>query len=132
MDLNDQSWRPFAPERTKALGVFPNQLWHNAIERLGALVIFKPKAYEEYPMSQAGLEYVCKAHQAGRIVGHVALACRGQDWKIIVVAAKDVTAVAAMVEGVPPRGGKFGPYWWVRPNFTLDSSAGLSPDETPF
>jgi hypothetical protein len=129
MDLNDPNWRKFAPERVKALRVWPNQLWHNTIESLGALVIFKPQAYEEYPMSQAGLEYVLKAHQAGRIVGHVVLACRGQNWKTIVVAVKDVTAVAAMVEHVPPRDGPYGPYWWLRADFTLD---GLSTDETPF
>jgi len=80
-------------------------------------------------MSQAGLEYVLKAHQAGRIVGQVVLANLGQNWKSIVVAMKEVTAAAAMVEGVPPRDGPYGPYWWLRADFTLD---GLSTDEAPF
>jgi hypothetical protein len=128
VDLNDQNWRSFAPESIKALGVWPNQLWHNSIERLGALVIFKPQAYEEYPVSQAGLQYVLKAHVAERIAGHVVLACR-QNWKPAVVAVKDVAAVAAVLEGVPPRDGPYGLYWWLRADFTLDR---FSPDERPF
>jgi hypothetical protein len=130
LDLNDPNWCQFASDRTKALGVFPNQLWYNGVEGLGALVIFKPQAYDEYPVSQAGLNYVLEAHRAKRIAGHVVLACR-VNWKPELVAAKDVAAVAAMLQGVPPRDGPYGPYWWLRSDFTLDGRA-LNSDETPF
>src|SRR6516164_4436004 len=130
LDFNDPNWRSFATDRTKALGVWPNQLWHNSAAGLGALVIFKPQAYDEYPVSQAGLKYVLEAHQAKRIEGHVVLACR-RNWKPEVVAAKDVATIAAMLQGVPPRDGPYGPYWWLRADFTLDGRA-LNSDETPF
>ena len=132
IDLNDPNWRPFSVECTKALGIFPNQLWHNNVENLGALVIFKPQAYEEFPVNQAGLQYVLKAHVEKRVVGYVVLA-RRQNWEPLVVAVKDVAAVAATLKGVPPReDGRWGPYWWLRTDFTWDGKAGLGPDEKPF
>jgi hypothetical protein len=54
IDLNDPNWRPYSPDTTKALHIFPNQLWHNSVGNLGALVIFKPQAHEEFPVNQAG------------------------------------------------------------------------------
>jgi hypothetical protein len=131
IDLNDPNWRIFATDATKALGIFPNQLWHHGVENLAALVIFKPQDYEEFPVSQAGLQYVLKAHQEKRAVGYVVLA-RRQLWKPQLVGAKDVAAVAAILKGVPPRDGPFGPYWWLRADFTPDSKAALGSDERPF
>jgi hypothetical protein len=101
------------------------------VESLGALIIFKPQAYDEYPVSQAGVQYVLKAHLAKRVVGYVVLTSR-RNWKPEVVAVKEVAAVAAMLEHVPPRDGPYGPYWWLRADFTLDGTAGLSSDERPF
>jgi hypothetical protein len=129
--FDDANWQMFGIERTKKLGVWPNQLWHNDEESLGTLVIFKPKAYDEYPVSQTGLNHVLTALQAQRIVrGQVVFAC-GVLWKPELVAAKDVAAVAAMLQGVPPRDGPYGPYWWLRADFTLDGRV-LSDDTTPF
>jgi hypothetical protein len=122
LDLNNPNWRKFPTDRTRALRVWPNQLWHNSVEGLGALVTFK-KNYDTYAVSQAGLNYLLEAHRAERIVGHVVLACQGPNWKPEVVATKDVAAVAAMLQGVPPReDGSYGPYWWLRQDFTLDSA----------
>ena len=132
LDLTDPNWCQFATDRTKALGVFPNQLWWHSVEGLGALVIFKPQKYDEYPVSQAGLNYVLEAHRAKRIVGQVVLA-RRIEWKPELVAVKDVAAVAAIVQGVPPReDGPFGPYWWLNADFRLDGARSLNSDETPF
>jgi hypothetical protein len=132
IDLNDPNWRPYSPDTTKALHIFPNQLWHNSVGNLGALVIFKPQAHEEFPVNQAGLQYVLKAHQEKRIVGYVVFA-RRQNWELQVVAMKDVAVVAATLKGVPPRtDGQWGPYWWMRTDFTPDSKAALGPDERPF
>jgi hypothetical protein len=124
IDLNDPNWRRFSRDDTKALHVWPNQLWYNNVENLGALVVFK-RNYEEYAVSQAGLQYVLKAHLEERVVGHVVLAC-GENWKPQFVAEKDVAAVAAILKGVSPREGPYGPYWWLRADFTLDS------DDRPF
>jgi hypothetical protein len=131
IDLNDPNWRPYSPDTTKALRIFPNQLWHHNVENLGALVIFKPQAYEEFPVNQAGLQYVLKAHQEKRIAGGYVVFARRENWEPQVVAMKDVAAVAAMLKGVPPRtDGQWGPYWWLRTDFTPHSKAAL--DEKPF
>jgi hypothetical protein len=137
MNLLDINWRMFPEERTRARGVWPNQLWHNNAERAGALVVPKSRRYAEYPVSKAGLEYVVDAVQSNRITtGFVGLRNgRGE-----LAACKPVLIVASLLQQAPPRDGPFGQYWWVREDLTLDSRDGTSPygrelaasDEMPF
>jgi hypothetical protein len=131
-DPNNPNWCTFSRDKTKALGIFPNQLWHNAETCAGVLVVIKPKNYEEYPLSKAGLDYLVAAHQEQRIpAGEVALVSR-HNGKLSVVAAKPVTTVAAALTGIPPRDGALGPYWWVRADLTPDGPRVLNAEDTPF
>src|SRR5262245_39276378 len=61
-DLNTfnfgNGWRQFPTARTKALGCWPNQLWKNKEAEMGALVITKPEAFDEFPISQVGLNHL--------------------------------------------------------------------------
>ncbi len=127
IDLNDAGWKYFGTEGSKRLGIYPNQLWRKDGD--GVLVVWKAQAHEQFPMNKAGVEYVVKANRESRIKGHVVLA-RRRDAKIEMVAVKAAEDVAMMVSGVVPKEGKFGAYWWVRPDFTLDG-AGWD-DEAPF
>jgi hypothetical protein len=120
----DINWRMFAEERTKALGIWPNQLWHHRTNGSGALIVKKSQRFNEYPLSKAGLDYVVDAVQSGKITaGFVGLRNgRGE-----IVTCKNVLDVASLVQNAVPRDGPFGQYWWVRADLTLDSR-----DETPF
>ncbi len=59
------NWKQFKEERTKALGVWPCQLWRNG--NAGALVVMKSPTYDEYALSKVGLDYQLSAQQAGRL-----------------------------------------------------------------
>jgi hypothetical protein len=72
--FNDANWRPFPQEKCDALGVTPNQLWANTSSNAGALVVKKSPRYAEYAVSEAGLNYLHAAVQAGKITtGHLVL-----------------------------------------------------------
>jgi len=128
-DLNTfnfgNGWRQFPTARTKALGCWPNQLWKNKEAEMGALVITKPEAFDEFPISQVGLNHLHAAVQAGRIKqGLVVLAC----WRnrtLAVVATKSVQEVIDALADIPPRTGRFGEYWWVHIDFTPDDARTL-------
>jgi len=124
MNLLDINWRMFPEERTKALGVWPNELWHNNAEGAGALVVPKSRRYAEYPVSKAGLDYVVDAVQSKKITtGYVGL----RNGSGALVACQPVLIVASMLQHAPPRDGRLGPYWWVREDLTLDHRDGTSP-----
>jgi hypothetical protein len=105
-DLRNGQWKRFSDERTKALRIFPNEVWKNG-NAGGALVVRKGK-YDEYALSKVGLEYLMAAQQAGRISeALVALAT----WQDGVVATKPAAEVAAALASIAPRDGpKFGPF----------------------
>ena len=125
-DLNmcnfKNGWRSFSTERTKALGCWPNQLWKNTEAEMGALVITKPEAYDEFPISQVGLNYLDAAVQAGRIQQGLVVLARWRDHELAVVATKSVTEVIGSLADFPPRTGRYGDYWWVRADFTPDGA----------
>jgi hypothetical protein len=112
-DLNDPHWRRFAQKHLDSLGVTPNALWFNSETKEGALVVAKSSKWEEYALSKAGLDYLRAAIQDKKITdGFVVLA----DWNagnLVVVANKSVTEVTEL-DGMRPRNGPFGKYWWVR------------------
>jgi hypothetical protein len=115
----DGGWKTFPPAHLRTHGIWPNQLRYNANTGEGALVVQQWK-WDEYAVSQAGLDYLQRALQEQKITqAYVVLEDRrGQQ-----VARKLVSEVVAALEGVPPRNGDMGPYWW----FFSD----LTPQEAP-
>ena len=123
MNLLDLNWRMFPEERTRALGVWPNQLWHNNAEKAGALVVPKSRQYAEYPVSRAGLAYVVAAVQSNKIAAGFVGLRNGRGER---VACQPALVVSSLLQDVPPRDGPFGEYWWVREDLTLDGRDGTS------
>jgi hypothetical protein len=119
-------WRLFAPAYLRSHGIWPNQLRYNTNTGEGELVVQQWK-WDEYAVSQAGLEYLQRALQEAKITqAYVALENRqGQQ-----VARKPVSEVVATVEKIPPRNGTLGPYWWFFSDLTPQQDAPL--DEPPF
>jgi hypothetical protein len=120
-------WYAFSTERNKTIGCWPNQLWANPEIKAGALVITKPEQYDEYPISQIGLNYLRDALQAGRIKHTFVVLARRYDRDLTIVGKKPVTDVLAVLADIPTRPGRHGYYWWVRADF--DGPRVLSPAE---
>ena len=107
-------WKTFPPAYLRTHGIWPNQLRHNSNTREGELVAQQRK-WDEYAVSQAGLEYLQRALQEEKITqGYVVLEDRqGQQ-----VARKPVSEVVAALQKILPRNGEMGAYWWFYSDLT--------------
>jgi hypothetical protein len=118
-------WQRFAPAYLRSHGIWPNQLRYNTNTGEGELVVQQWK-WNEYAVSQAGLEYLQRAVKEERITqAYVVLENRqGQQ-----VGRKPLSEVVAALEGIKPREGDLGPYWWFNSDLTPQDK---SLDEPPF
>jgi hypothetical protein len=112
---HDAGWRAFGLQKLKDLGIWPNQLQHNASTGEGVLVVQQSPTYKEYALSEAGFNYLFAAVKEERIAaGFVALVDRrGRE-----VARKPVSEVATQLENVTPKQGRLGWYWWMNADLT--------------
>jgi hypothetical protein len=83
--------------------------------------------WDEYAVSQAGLEYLQRALKEEKITqGYVVLENRlGRQ-----VACKPVGEVLAALEGIPPKEGGLGAYWWFVADLTPQDT--LKENDTPY
>jgi len=116
--FSDSAWRPFAPDKLDELGVTPNELWHHAIA--------------EYAMSQVGLVYIVDALRTQKIEGGIVVLSRSDGARRSVVTVRPVADVVTMLDGIPPREGPLGPYWWLNPDCSAHGVRPLSKEEIPF
>jgi hypothetical protein len=125
-DINDPDWRLFPRTKLQALGISPSQLWHNASAELGALVVQRSPKYENYAISQSGIEYLHSAERDGKIkCGVVVLMAKRE-----IITQKPVVEVVAALDGVAVRESsdpRFGPYWLFNADLTPFDN-----DWTPF
>ena len=131
-NFTDPNWRPFSPEKCDALGVTPNQLWANTSSTAGALVVKKSPRYPEYAVSEAGLNYLHAAVQAGKIISGDVVLVTWSGGKLTVVQSKPVAEIIAALDGIAPRDGPFGVYWWVNPDATPNGVRPLADEEAPY
>jgi hypothetical protein len=129
--FTNPNWRPFAPEKLDALGITPNQLWANNRITAGALVVKKSTQYAEYALGKAGVDYLHAAVQAGKITSGYVVLAKWDAAKLVVVQIKPVVEVVAELDGIPPRDGPFGPYWWMNADLTPHARP-LREGEAPF
>ena len=125
-DINDPNWRLFSRTKLQALGISPSQLWHNARAKLGALVAQRSARYENYAISQAGIEYLRSAERDDKIKCGVVVLMANRE----IVAQKLVAEVVAALDGVAARESsdpRFGPYWLFNADLTPFDN-----DWTPF
>ena len=123
--FSDPDWRPFPSENPGA-----NQLWFNASAKAGALIVNKSSQFAEYALSQARLDRLYAAERDGRVTfGYVVLA-KWERAKRVVVHIRPVAEVVAELDGIPPREGPLGPYWWMNANLTSNVPRPI--DKLPF
>ena len=127
--FTDASWRPFAPDLTKEIGAFPNQVHFNASEKTAAVVAFRG-IHETWALNQAAVEYLAQALRDGRITAGYVVLAQAAGKPPEVVAWKKVDEVVALLGAVAPRDGRFGRYWWVSEVFSTNPARVLT--EVPF
>jgi hypothetical protein len=96
------------------------------------LVVKKSPRYSEYAVSEAGLNYLHAAVQTGKIITGYVVLVTWSGGKLTVVQSNPVAEVVAALDGIPPRDGPFGVYWWVNPDGTPNGPRPVSDEETPF
>jgi hypothetical protein len=100
------------------LGISPNELRFHEEINAGALLVRKSTKYAEYALSKNGLDYLSKALRDHKITEAIVVLARWEGAKQIVVCIRPVGEVVASLEGVPPRDGPLGPYWWMTADLT--------------
>jgi hypothetical protein len=134
--FGDYNWRSFARAKLDELGVTPNQLLGNDATKRGAVVAKRAKDYSEFALNKAGVDYLQAALQEGRI--KEALVILVERDRSVIVEIKPLAEVVASLDGIEPRDGPFGRYWWMNEDLTPHDSwggRGARPypyDDTPF
>jgi hypothetical protein len=111
-------WRPFPMESNKKLGCYPNQFWRTNDRKIGALVVIKGWKYEEFALSKIGLDHLHDALRAKRIDQAIVVLGDWRDRVLTVISQKPIADVIASLANLTPRDGPFGPYYWMKPDFS--------------
>lgn len=125
--FNGTGWRPFGFELAKKIGAYPNRLYFNDDDKLGAVVAFRG-VHDTWALNEAAITYLRNAVNDGRIDGGYVILAHNNPEKV--VCCMEVTEVAKRLDDVTCRDGKFGRYWWVNEKFSTDQSADLA--DAPF
>src|SRR5262249_23147600 len=116
--FNNSAWAQYASNLTKDIGAYPNGIYFNQDENLGALVAHRGQ-HDTWSVNANGFQYVLAAAREGKIAGGFVVLAAGKPPEVI--AFRNIEEVASMLDGVLPRDGSFGPYWWLDAQFTTTS-----------
>jgi hypothetical protein len=134
--FGDSNWRSFARAKLDELGVTPNQLLYNDSAKRGAVVAKRAKDYSEFALSKAAVDYLQAALKEGRITAALVILVERDTNKIVEI--KPLAEVVTSLEGIEPRDGPLGRYWWMNEDLTPHDTWGgrgarpYSYDETPY
>lgn len=125
--FTDPNWKQFAIQLAQKIGAYPNRLYFNDNEKLGAAVAFRG-VHNSWAVNEAAINYVRDAVREGRVRKGYAILAENNPPRV--VSCKPIEEVAALLDGVPRREGNFGNYWWVDERCKTDQSAHLA--DAPF
>jgi hypothetical protein len=97
----------------------PNRLYTYRHEGSKVGIIVARASSSDHSLSVAGLDYIVKAKQDGRITKGFVVLARGENGTSEFVAAERGEKVKANLAGVPPLHGQWGAYCWLSPEFAL-------------
>jgi hypothetical protein len=92
-----------------------NRLYHYHGDGSNIGIVVARASSSDHSLSVAGLDYVLKAKDEGRITEAFVVLARGQNGTSEFVAAERAEKVKAALADVPPCEGQWGPFWWVPP-----------------
>jgi hypothetical protein len=110
--FTDPLWRRFPQRKHEELGLTGNDLYGNRGWRAGALLCPASSRSEKIAVSQSGLNYLSAAVERGDKItsGQVVFYERSGNYNIVIL-HMNVTDVVNKLDGIPPRDGKYGPFW---------------------
>ena len=129
-----KKWRPenlFADDGEGEKGVFPNRIaWLADDPKIAGIVVFKSQNGDDFPLSQASVNYLSKGKIEGRVEeDFILLLRRGTNGDLEFVNAITLEEVRALVASLPlhePNDASRGSsYWWLPGTQTVD-------EEVPF
>lgn len=113
--LPDEGWRTFPRQKSDAIGIWPNRMWHNVRTRQGALAAHQSDRYTLFAIGENPLNHLLTALKEERITAGDVVTVNLDDE---LIARKSVSEVAALVENIPPRNGPYGRYWLFNADLT--------------
>jgi hypothetical protein len=125
--FSNPAWKLAAPDAT-----FPNMLAR--LDEVGAVIAIRRdgRRGEDFALGVAGLDYILKAEDEGRIAtAYVVLAREVANGRAF-VACEKAREVQDRLRGISPRrDGRFGPYYWVTAELKPAETMGVDRD-APF
>src|SRR6516165_12794993 len=119
--FDNYEWRFVSRDELANLGIWPNRIAFNKVANAAALVVAQSAQYAEFALSESGLYRVRDGLEGGKVVRADVALVKG----MAVLRRYPVLDVVATVKGVSPREGRFGPYWWLNLDGSVnDSGAG--------
>ena len=115
----------------KAKGVFPNRIgWLADNPKIAGIVVFKSQRGDDFPLSQASVNYLTKGKIEGRVEEDFVLFLRrGTNGNLEFVNVMTLEEVQAFVRHLPLHepndASKGSSYWWLPGTTTVD-------EEVPF
>jgi hypothetical protein len=109
--FSDPKFKPFSSHSI----CHPNSLYHNDVEKIGVLVVWRSMKGNDFALGKSGLDRILQAEKDGRIdCGYVVLA-EQKNGERTVVAFETAQKVQAIVSKFVAHNGNFGKYWWLTP-----------------
>jgi hypothetical protein len=101
-------------QEAQAKGVYPNRLgWLKKDPKIGAVIVFQSET--DFALGKASLDYVAKPKAEGRLKEAFVLLLRGGiNGQSEFVNAATIEEVKALLHGITPRKGNWGPFWWLQ------------------
>jgi hypothetical protein len=125
--FGDPHYRRFSQKKQEELGLVGNDLWGNRSAKAGALLCPASNRSEKIAVSKSGLEYLAAAVERGeRITSGEVVFYQSYNKSTLYILRMNVVDVVAKLKGVPPREGKYGPFWLFNRDGTPED------DDVPF
>jgi hypothetical protein len=120
-----------SPAKAKALSIFPNRIgWCADNPKVAGIVVFKSQNGDDFPLSQASVNYLTKGKIEGRVEqDFILFVRRGTNGDLEFVNVMTLEEVQAAVRHLalydPKDASRGSSYWWLPGTTTVD-------EEVPF
>jgi hypothetical protein len=121
--FSDPDFIPLSDELRQKI-CYPNQGYvaNKDIGRVAVLVAWQATPDHDWGLNKHGLEQLYGAQGQQKVVGIVLLSANYNE----VINVAPVQTVILNLQNIPPRGGPYGPFWWVAKDFRFAPSRGAA------
>ena len=102
----------------KDIGIASNELWFNSSTKSSALVCKKDDQHPGYLINKAGLDHLNLAVKGDRLSQAYVVLPDYEEIRRVVVKEMTIAAVIDVLQGITPRDGPYGLYFWLNQDGT--------------